>query len=980
MTDRLIPEGSGVQATGARSIAVGGDVGVAVTGDDARIVMLSAEAVHWAKDVEAPPGAANLPGSASGVFVGREDELNRLHRLLTDEGEAAVTQVSGTRAIHGLGGIGKSTLALHYAHIYRHAYTLVWWLNAATTEQIVTSLASLALRMCPQWASVADVEERAAWAMLWLQWHPGWLLVFDNVERPDDLRHYLGALPDGHHLATSRTGTGWHAIAPTMPLGLLDADAAVSLLCALSLGEKQTPTPQEREEAGSLAAELGYLPLALEQAGAYLFETGTSLADYRTLLGQVMDTAVGGIDPERTIARIWRHTLTAIERRNPQAVTLLNAMAWLAPDDIPRTLLAPLSPDTLALGEALGVLHSYNMISYSADRQSVSVHRLVQTVLRHRPTTDPDERPPGRKDAEHLIRQATPTEDTNTPQWERLIPHVIALAASTPPHSPASTTTAYTYHATAQYLFRQGRDAHSIPLRTATLAQFEQVLGDTHPNTLTTRSNLAQAYYTAGNLDRAIPLMEATLAQREEVLGGTHPDTLTSRNNLAVAYESAGDLTRAISLYEATLAQREELFGGTHPETLTSRNNLAHAYESTGDLVSAVPLYEATLTQSEQALGHTHPDTLTTRSNLAYAYYAAGDLDRAIPLMETTLAQREEALGDIDPNTLTSRNNLAIAYYAAGDLDRAIPLMETTLAQREELFGDIDPNTLTSRNNLASAYYAAGDLDRANLLMETTLAQREELFGEAHPDTLSSRNNLAIAYYAAGDLDRAIPLMETTLAQFEQVLGDTHPNTLTTRNNLASAYESVGDLERAIPLYEVTLAQCEQILGHTHPDTLTTRNNLAHAYYAAGDLDRANPLMETTLAQREEALGHIHPDTLTSRNNLAIAYESVGDLDRAIPLMETTLAQFEQVLGYTHPNTLSSRSNLAHAYYAAGDLDRAIPLLEAALAQREEALGHTHPDTLTSRNNLRHLRQAAETVPQPEHQLQPLANRPEQPE
>nr|WSZ15592.1 tetratricopeptide repeat protein [Streptomyces canus] len=945
MTDRLMPEGGDVQATGARSIAVGGDVGVAVTGDDARIVMLSAEAVHRAKDVEAPPGAANLPGSASGVFVGREDELKRLHWLLTDEGEAAVTQVSGTRAIHGLGGIGKSTLALHYAHTYRHAYTLVWWLNAATPEQIVTSLASLAMRLCPQWASAADVEERAAWAMLWLQWHPGWLLVFDNVERPDDLRHYLGALPDGHHLATSRTGTGWHAIAPTVSLGLLNADAAVMLLCTLSLGEEQDPTPQEREEAGALAAELGYLPLALEQAGAYLFETGTSLADYRTLLGEVLDTATSGIDPERTITRIWRHTLTAIERRNPQAVTLLNAMAWLAPDDIPRTLLAPLPPDTLALGEGLGVLHSYNMISYSADRQSVSVHRLVQTVLRHRPTTEPDEHPPGRQDAEHLIRLAIPTEDTNTPQWERLLPHVIALAASTPPHSPASTKAVYAYHATAQYMRRKGRDAHSIPLRTITLAVCEQFLGETHPSTLNSRNNLANAYEAAGDLDRAILLHETTLTLRQEVLGDTHPDTLNSRNNLAIAYQAAGDLDRAIPLHETTLTLRQEVLGDTHPDTLNSRNNLAGAYESAGDLTRAIPLYEATLTEIERVLGDTHPDTLISRNNLAGAYESAGDLTRAIPLYEATLTEIERVLGDTHPDTLTSRNNLAYAYGSAGNLDRAIPLHETTLAQREEVLG------------------------------------------ATHPDTMSSRNNLALAYYTAGDLTRAIPLFETALAQREEVLGDTHPDTLTSRNNLASAYGSAGDLDRAILLHETALAQREEVLGDTHPDTLNSRNNLASAYRAAGDLDRAIPLYETTVTQLQEVLGATHPATLTSRNNLASAYRAAGDLDRAIPLYETTLAQREEVLGATHPATLTSRNNLATAYRAAGDLDRAIPLYETTLAQREEVLGATHPATLTSRNNLASARKAAETVQQPDAaapatapSFHPSADRPEQPE
>ncbi|MFJ2897562.1 tetratricopeptide repeat protein [Streptomyces sp. NPDC087218] len=665
--------------------------------------MLPAEAVGWAREVEAPPGAGNLPGSASGVFMGREDELARLHRLLAESGEAAVTQVAGAGAVHGLGGIGKSTLALHYAHTHRSTYGLVWWLNAESTEQIVAGLASLAVRLCPQWAAGADVPERAAWAMLWLQWHPGWLLVFDNVEDPRDLRHYLGALPGGHHLATSRTATGWHTVAPTMPLGLLEPGAATDLLCSLALGPDHIPTARQREEAGALAAALGHLPLALEQAGAYLFETGTPLDDYRAMLGEVMDTATGGIDPERTIARIWHHTLTAVEHRNPTAITLLDAMAWLAPDTIPRTLLAPLCPNPRELGEALGTLHAYNMISFSADRQNISVHRLVQTVLQHRPTTGPDAMPPGRQDAEHLLHQAVPDEKTDHQGFERLLPHALTLAETTPPHPPATDETVNAWRAAARYLTGQGRDAHTIPLRTAIRAQCEKVLGDTHPDTLISRNNLASAYQSAGHLDRAIPLYEAALAQCEKVLGNTHLDTLNNRNNLASAYEEARDLDRAIPLYEAALAQCEKVLGHTHPRTLISRNNLAHAYQSAGDLDHAIPLHKITLTQREQVLGDTHPHTLVSRNNLAHAYQSAGDLDHAISLHETTLAQCEKVLGDTHPDTLNSRNNLAYAYEAAGDLDHAIPLYETTLAQCEKVLGHAHPDTRATRINLFHA-------------------------------------------------------------------------------------------------------------------------------------------------------------------------------------------------------------------------------------------------------------------------------------
>ncbi|MFD7875890.1 tetratricopeptide repeat protein, partial [Streptomyces sp. NPDC059766] len=545
------PDGTRIEVTGDRS-NVAGSIGVAISGDGARVVMLPAEAVHWAREVHAPSGAVNLPGSASGVFIGRGDELGALRGMLAEAGEVAVTQSSRSRAIHGLGGIGKSALALHYAHTYRTSYTLVWWITAETTDQIVTGLAGLALRLCSQWATTADVQERAAWAILWLQWHPGWLLVFDNVEDPADLSHYLGTLPDGHHLATSRKATGWQTIAPTLPLGLLTPEASADLLCTLAFGDARALSPGQREQATALAAELGHLPLALEQAGAYLFETGTDLADYRALLGQVLDTAAGGIDPERTIARVWHHTLAAIESRNPKAVGALRAMAWLAPDGIPRSLLTPLFPDILALGQALGVLHAYNMISFSADRRTVSMHRLVQAVLQHHPTTEPGEHPPGRHEAEHLIRQALPDQDDATEPWEELLPHVFAHAASIPPDSPASTETADTYEAAAQYLYRQGRDAHTVPLRTSTLAQRERVLGDSHPSTLISRGNLASAYQAMGDLGRAIPLHETTLAQSEQVLGDTHPDTLISRNNLASAYQAVGDLGRAIPLYETT--------------------------------------------------------------------------------------------------------------------------------------------------------------------------------------------------------------------------------------------------------------------------------------------------------------------------------------------------------------------------------------------------------------------------------------------
>jgi tetratricopeptide (TPR) repeat protein len=994
-----------IEASGDRSIAAH-SIGVAITGNDARIVSLPEEALHWAREATVPLGSGVLPRPASHRFMGRDEELTQLRDLLTSGGEAAVTQ-SGSRAVHGLGGVGKSALALHYAHRFRHEYSLVWWITAESADQIQTGLAALAQHLCPQWATSADQDARAAWAILWLQWHSGWLIVFDNVEDPNDLSSYWGTLTCGHRIATSRKATGWQHISPTMTLGLLDSVSATDLLCTLALNGK-SPSCEQREQAEELAKDLGYLPLALEQAGAYLHQTGSDIAAYRTDLGLLLDDASDGIDPERTIARIWNHTLKAIAVRDPLSVTLLQTISWLAPDAIPRALLSPLAPDLRALNNALGVLHAYSMINFRAAGE-LTVHRLVQAVLRASPS-DQTGSPSGLREAERLIREVLypggADELAPVECWKHAIAHILALASNTPA-SHTSDQAGDLYEPVASYMYDQSQSARATPLYRILLSHREATLGKNHPDVLRSRINLAAAYQAAGSLGQAIPILEATLTQCEEILGIDHPQTLNASNNLGHTYEAAGNVKQALSLHKATLSKRKNVLGATHPETLTSLNNLAFAYEASGNLGEAIPLYRESLAAHEQVLGDMHPQTMHSRFNLGRACLEAGNLGEALDLHKDTLAHREVTLGDIHPKTLDSRNELARVYQALGELPKAISLHESTLTQRQQVLGDAHPDTLQSMNNLAFAYQENGDFELAVQSFQAALVNSMKALGDTHPTTLRLRANLAFTYQQMRDFERALPLLKDVLTQREKVLSDDHPDILLSRHNLASAYQESGKPRQAIGLHQINLPQCERVMGETHDLTFQARQNLALAYEQVGDFKRAISLLEETLTDSkevlgctnlktltvqnklasvylesrefkraiqlfkdavslcEQGLGELHPGTLKSRLNLASAYQRAGNVKRAIALHETTLSQCKQVLGDTHPQTLQGCNNLAAAYCESGNPRRATQMLEKTLVLCQEVLGDPHPQTLQCSRNLAHARRMAQVAQPP---------------
>ena len=338
-------------------------------------------------------------------------------------------------------------------------------------------------------------------------------------------------------------------------LDVLDPAEAQALLTAILTQDR----PREADGAAELCAELGFLPLAIEQAGAYLAQAGATPREYLDLLARypaaMYQAAAEGGDAARTIARIWHVTLDRLAD-DPLAGQVLRILAWYAPDAIPRTLLDGLA-DPPAVLAAVGRLAAYSMLT--ADAGILAVHRLVQAVTRTPDPGDPHRDPQAiddaRDQATRQLADALPDwqDPAGWPGWRMLLPHIDALASHAPPDTDTQDT-AYLLNQAGLFLDGQGQPGRAAGYLQRALADRERVLGADHPQTLGSRNNLAYAWQAAGDLGRAVPLYEQTLADSVRVLGADHPDTLTSRNNLAYAWQAAGDLGRAVPLYEQTLA------------------------------------------------------------------------------------------------------------------------------------------------------------------------------------------------------------------------------------------------------------------------------------------------------------------------------------------------------------------------------------------------------------------------------------------
>ncbi len=789
------------------------------------------------------PPVWNIPYPRNAFFIGREDLFSRLRTQLQEGKPAALSQ---PQAISGLGGVGKTQIAIEYAYRYHQEYDVVLWAVASNQETLISSYNTVAslLRLPERDGSEQEIITEAV--KRWLQTHGRWLLILDNADDLDLLPAYLPPAPGGHVLITTRA---WdmQRLAQRIEVEILpDEVGALFLLRRAALmvpnAELSQASIEDRELATQITQELGGLPLALDQIGAYLEATGMSLSQYQQVYQQRQQEIwrkrrARVPDHPEPVVTTWLISFEKVEQQNPMAADLLRFCAFLAPDAIPEEVLskgvkelgevlAPVAADSFLLSEAIESLRAYSLMSRDAQTRALAIHRLVQAVIRNSMPIETQWQWMQR--AVHAVLAAYPENPdvANWPLLDRLLPHAVLCATWIEQASLNTPSATLLLNQTGYYLQERARYAEAESLYQQALSIKEQQLGANHPDTATSLNNLAGLYYRQGKYTQAEPLYQRAIAIDEQQLGANHPDTAASLNGLAELYRVQGRNLEAEPLLVRALTIREQQLAD-HPDTAQSLNNLALLYKAQGKYTQAEPLFVRALSIKERQLGADHPSTANSLNSLAALYHDQGKYAQAEPLFVRACDIRERQLGADHPDTANSLNNLAMLYEDQEKYAEAESLYHRTLEICERVLGADHPYTATSLNNLAGLYYQQGKYTQAEPLYQRAIAIDEQQLGANHPDTAGSLSNLAALYYVQGKYTQAEPLFVRALAIREQQLGSDHPSTANSLNNLAKLYQTQRKYAKAEPLYRRAFEICERVLGAGHPYTQVARENYA---------------------------------------------------------------------------------------------------------------------------------------------------------
>ncbi len=741
----------------------------------------------------------NVPYLRNLYFTGRERILARLHAALNGRNIMVVSQA---RAISGLGGIGKTQTAVEYAYRYADEYDMVLWVRADSREALLAQFAGLASLF--HFPNQAEADQRrlakAVLRHLETQEKRVWLLVFDNVDDISMVTEFVPRRGNGAILLTTRL----HAVGKHMrkiELDKLTLEEGVRFLLerrkAARSEETEAIPETEHKAAEELYTLMDGLPLALDQAAAYIEEHACSLDTYVEFYKEQraallrLGNPVDRQDYPDSVATTWLLSFRRVQQASPAAADLLHVCAFLHPEGIPEELFLQSEEQARPLQDTIAILQKYSLAHHQPNPKMLTIHRLVQAVLQDRL-----EGPQARQWAEravHLVSRAFPEgEMANWDRCEQFMPHVQVCADHIKAWRLFSEEAGSLLHRAGEYLYWRARYGEALALTQQAMEVRQQVLGPTHPDVAESLNNVAFFYGEMGQYTEALPRYQQALAVWEQALGPNDPLIALCLNNVAEVYRNLGQYTEALPLYERALAIEERASRHNHPQVANYLNNLALLHQTLGDYNAAQQCFQRALTIWEQALGPTHLRVATGLNNLGGLFRIQGKYAEARKCLRQALTIYEQGVGPEHPEVAHSLYNLAELAQAEGQHAEALALFQQALAMLEKALGPQHPSVATRLNNLANLYQDKGHYEEAEQLYQRALVIREQALGLNHPDTAETLHDLARLREAQGHREESIPLYERALAIRKQTLGAQHPKTRATYQRLRALLQAMG--------------------------------------------------------------------------------------------------------------------------------------------------------------------------------------------
>ncbi|GAA4506085.1 MULTISPECIES: FxSxx-COOH system tetratricopeptide repeat protein [Nonomuraea] len=800
-------------------------------------------------------------------FTGR----NRILESLRDRLVGGDDLGSRPQALFGLGGVGKTQIALEYAHRFKADYGLVWWVPSNDVGEINRSLAALAVRLGIRFGdSIADGAKAALEALRRGQPHARWLLTFDNAEDAEALRPFLPGGP-GHVLITSRS-QAWSSVAVPLEIDVFSREEGVEHLL------RRVPR-LAADEALQIADALGYLPLAIEQAAAWLEETSMSAGMYLTELETQTLNTLDLNQPDdypHSVAATWEISFNQLNVRSPAAGRLLQLCAFFAPESISQSLvysdrmLEVLRPfdetlrDKLVLGRIIRDIGRYALAQVDQGNNTIQVHRLVQKVIRSRMREEEA------LTAEHEVhrilaaarpRQGEVDDPENWPQYELLWPHLGPSGAITCTEEQVRLLlTEY-----VRYLYKRGDFENALARGQELARTWEAEFGAGDGQRLHLQFQIANALRSLGRFEEARELDEEVRDAQRSLYGDSHYYTMLTSGSLAADLRALGRFDEALAMDRETYERWKDAYGEDYPRTLTSANNLAVSYRLVGDPYSAMELDQETRRrmQASSVMGPSHPDTLNTTQNLARDMREAGEYQASIELLKGALPLYREVLGENYLHTLRAGKSLAVSLRKAGQYQEALGLVQDTYQRYQRLYPSA-PETKAAALEVATCMSVMGHKESARDMTAKVVEDYTELLGVDHPYTLVAANNLMVLRRAVGDVEPAHREGERVLESFRHRLGENHPFTLACTVNLANCAADLGDLEQARTLEVRALDGLRRCLRPEHPDSLICQANLAITLREVGQRADAELLHAKALDRLAVTLGGSHPSVVAA--------------------------------------------------------------------------------------------------------------------